>query len=199
MSTTPTPQRVVPAPTPLSPDQIAEIELGRRHARSIRRAATIASISGWTLAVFALFSLPMGLFGDWPSLMIGIVLAGVAFNELKGADRLRAFDTKAPKRLALGQLFLGIAIAAYAAWKWYEQSRSSPLDAYGGSTGSAEVDAMLIDITDSVTPIVWGGVAFVGLFTCWLTAAYYASKSKTVRVFRERTPAWVIEVLAKAG
>ena len=58
---------------------------------------------------------------------------------------------------------------------------------------------MLVDITDSVTPIVWGSVAVVGLVTCWLTAAYYASKAKTVRVFRERTPAWVIEVLAKAG
>lgn len=199
MNATPPAPKAVPAPTPLSRDQIAEIELGRRHARNVRRAAAVASISGWTLAVFALSSLPMGFFGDWPALGIGLALAGVAFNELKGADQLRQFDVRAPKRLAYGQLFLGIAIAGYAAWKWYAQSRRSPLAAYGGSTGSAEVDAMLVDITDSVTPIIWGSVAFLGLLTCWLTAAYYASKSKTVRVFRERTPPWVIEVLAKAG
>ena len=41
--------------------------------------------------------------------------------------------------------------------------------------------------------------AIVGVVTCWLTTAYYASKARTVRVFRERTPPWVIEVLAKAG
>ncbi len=199
MNTTPPTPRSVPAPTPLSQDQIAEIELGRRHARSVRRAATVASISGWSLAVFALATLASGVFGNWPDLAVGIALVGVAFNELKGADQLRTFDPRVPRRLALGQVLLGIVVAAYAAWNWYAQSRRSPLDAYGGSTGSAEVDAMLVDITDSVTPIVWGSVAVVGLVTCWLTAAYYASKAKTVRVFRERTPAWVIEVLAKAG
>lgn len=199
MSSTPHTPRAVPAPTPLSPDQIAEIELGRRHARRIRRAAVVASMSGWTLAVFALATLASGVFGNWPDLAVGIVLAAVAFNELKGADQLRAFDQSAPRRLALGQLILGVAIAAYAAWKWYEQSRRSPLAAYGGSTGSAEVDAMLIDITDSITPIIWGSVAIVGIITCWLTAAYYASKTQAVRIFRERAPAWVIEILAKAG
>jgi hypothetical protein len=197
-STPPTPP-VVPAPAPLSHDQISEIELGRRHARRIRRAATVASISGWSLAFFALVTLAGGVFGNWPDLAIGVALAAVAFNELKGAEHLRAFDPGAPKRLALGQVFLGVAVVAYAGWNWYVQSRRSPLAAYGGSTGSAEVDAMLVDITDSITPIVWGSVAVVGLLTCWLTAAYYASKSKTIRVFRERTPPWVIEVLAKAG
>lgn len=195
MSTTPHTPRAVPAPTPLSPDQIAEIELGRRHARRIRRAAMVASMSGWTLAVFALFSLPMGLFGDWPSLGIGAALAGVAFNELKGADRLRQFDVRAPKRLARGQLFLGIAIAGYAAWNWYAQIHNRSQSSFGDS----DVDAMFNNYVETITPIVWGSIAIVGLLTCWLTAAYYASKSKTVRIFRERTPPWVIEVLAKAG
>ncbi len=197
MSNTPPTPPVAPAP--LSHDQIAEIELGRRHARRVRRAATVASISGWSLAVFALATLASGVFGNWPDLAVGIALAAVAFNELKGADQLRAFDQRVPRRLALGQLILGVAIAGYAGWKWYEQSRSSPLAPYGGTTGSAEVDAMLIDITDSISPIIWGSVAVVGLLTCLLTAAYYASKAKTVRIFRERTPAWVVEVLAKAG
>ena len=183
------------SPAPLSHDQLAEIELGRRQARTIRLTATVASISGWSLALFALATLASGVFGNWPDLAVGIALAAVAFNELKGADQLRAFEPHVPKRLALGQLVLGVVIVAYAAWNWYAQIHNSSRS----SSGSAEVDALVSDYVEAFTPIVWGGVAIVGVVTCWLTAAYYASKARTVRVFRERTPPWVIEVLAKAG
>lgn len=184
---------------PLSAEQLDQLEAGRKRAKKVRRAAAVAVFSGWSLALFAMVSLAMGVFGDWGSLATGAVLAAAAFNELRGAEGLRRFEAQAAKRLGYGQLALGVLVVAYAGWSWYVQSQSSPLAKYGGTTGSAEVDAMLMDMTSAATPIVWGSVGVVGLVSCWLLAAYYFASMKALRGLRERTPEWVIEVLKKAG
>ncbi len=184
---------------PLSADQLDELEAGRGRARKIRRAAGVAALSGWSMATFSLISMATGLSGDWSSIAAGIVLAAAAFNELKGGERLKRFEPGAAKQLGYGQLALGVAIVAYAGWSWYKETGHGALAAYGGSTGSAEVDALVTSVSNSVTPIVWGSVGVIGLITCWLTASYYFSRGKLVRQLRERTPAWVVEVLRRAG
>lgn len=204
MSTTPPVSRAVPAPTPLSPDQIAEIERGRRRARKVRRAAGVAALSGWTLAGFSLMSLAFALAGDWVSVAAGVVLAAVAFNEFKGGERLKKFDEGGARQLARGQLVLGVAIALYAAWNAYAATRAPATSSV--STSSAEVNQMYRDIMGEFGPMVraasimvWAVVGGGGLLACWLTAWYYSSRRKVVRQLRERTPAWVVEVLRRAG
>lgn len=184
---------------PLSMDQLDELEAGRERARKVRRAAGVAALSGWSMAVFSLFSLAFGLSGDWSSIAAGIVLAAAAFNELKGGERLKKFEIGAAKQLGYGQTALGVAIVVYAAWSWYSETKRGPLAAYGGSTGSAEVDALVTNISSSATPIVWGSVGVIGLIVCWLTASYYFSRGRVVRQLHDRTPKWVVEVLKRAG
>lgn len=184
----------------MSEVHLSELHEARRRARRIRRAGAYAKFSGITMALFALVSLVMGLFGDWASLAIGVVLGAIAFNELKGAELLERFDVRAAVRLGYGQVVLGFVIVAYAAWSWYAQSKASPLAAYGGSTGSAEVDAMYLDIVKSVSPMLsmfWGAVAMVGLAVSLVTARYYFSRDKLVREMRTSTPAWILEVIGE--
>lgn len=188
-----------PSGGPLSMDQLDELEAGRKRARKVRRAAAVAALSGWSMALFSLVSLAIGLGGDWSSLAAGGLLAAAAFNELKGGERLKKFEAGAAKQLGYGQMALGVAIVAYAGWSWYKDTKRGPLAAYGGSTGSAEVDALMTNISSSVAPIVWGSVGVIGLIVCWLTASYYFSRGKLVRQLRERTPPWVVEVLKRAG
>jgi hypothetical protein len=54
----------------LTHEQLAAITLARRQGRKISRAATVATISGWTLAFFAFISVLMGLF----SLVLGVMI-----------------------------------------------------------------------------------------------------------------------------
>jgi hypothetical protein len=179
---------------PLSADQLDELEAGRQRARKVRRAAGVASFSGWSMALFSLISFAFGLSGDWASIAAGVVLAAAAFNELKGGERLKRFEIGAAKQLGYGQMVLGVVIVIYAAWSWYSQSTSKQ-----ASSGDAQVDAMMESWMGVLTPMVWGSVGAIGLIVCWLTASYYFSRAKVVRQLRERTPPWVVEVLQRAG
>lgn len=187
------------APAPLTPEQIRALADGRRHAAKVRRAALVAAVSGWSMAVFAGFTLIGVAFGSMTSLVVGIALAAIAWNELRGGAMLKRLDARGARRLGFNQLTLGVLIVAYAAWSLHRALATPALASIGGSTGDPDIDALVTDLASTVAYGLYGTIAAAGVIVPGLTAWYYFSRGRVVREMRRRTPQWVIETLRAAA
>ncbi len=180
----------------ISPEQLQAITIARHQGHKISRAAMVASISGWTMAVFGAISLLGGLFSV-RSLLLGLGLCVVAFVELRGARRLRALDLAAPRSLALNQLGLLVVVIAYAAWGMVTAMVGpGPYDeqlAAGGPLAEslAPIDNMTRIITVAFYAVVIGG----SVVAQGCTAAYYFSRHRHLTAYLKKTPKWVVETL----
>lgn len=181
---------------PITSDQRREIHAARRRARKVRRAATVAAISGWTLAVFAALTLLLGLF-DAASLLLGAALAAVAWSELRGAAGMRRFEPRAPRRLAINQIVLAAAIIAYAGWKLVAAvTGPNPYDEQLASAGG-EVRRMLEPIAELHTLIavaLYGSLIPLTVLFQGAMAWWHMSRAKHLRAYLDATPTWVIEL-----
>jgi len=186
--------------SPLSQTHVAMIRDAMSRSRKIRRAAAIATASGWTLVVFAIPAILFGLF-DIASAVLGAVLLLVAWGEFKGAGAVRKLDTKAPKRLAMNQAFLGLAFTLYGGWGIHH-----------GLTGPSPVDEAIAtnpEVAEMIGPMaeMWtmGVVGFYALFivlsigATGATALYYASRRRHIKGHLTATPEWVIDVQRAAA
>jgi hypothetical protein len=184
---------------PLSPEHLTAIADARIRGRKIRRAASVAALSGWTMAIFAVITLVGGLFGDWVSLLLGAALGVVTFNELRGAAQLRRFEPAGARLLGYNQLGLAALLVLYAGYMLVYTLYHPLLESAGQSTGDAQMDAMLGDFSRTAGLVLYGGVALFGLIGPGLTALYYFTRAKLVRTMVAQTPPWVIEALRAAG
>lgn len=183
---------------PLGPQHLAEIADARVRAAKIRRAASVATLSGWTLGFFAGCTALGVVFGDISSGVIALCLGIVAAIELRGASQIKAMNVNAPRMLAYNQLALAAVIVAYAGWSLWNATHTSPL-ASVGSTGDPDMDDMINGLNRTVSYGVYGLIALAGLLGPGLTALYYASRTKLIRAFLSSTPPWVVETLRAAG
>ena len=151
------------------------------------------------MGVFGAITLVGGVLGDVVSLVLGIGLCAAAWNELRGGTRLRRFDPSGARILGWNQIGVGVLIVAYAAWSLRMNLGSPALASVGGTTGDADMDAMVTDIAMMVTWGLYGGLIVVGIVVPGLTALYYFSRETIVRAFVERTPGWVVDTLRAAG
>jgi len=184
-----------PEPSPLSSDHFVVLKDARVRGRKVFRAASVASFSGWTTGLFAALTILFGL-TDPASLILGIGMGAVAFNEFRGAAMLRRFDLKGPTHLAIGQLALGVLIFGYAAWRLAD----TVLSRSAAGSGDPQVDAMLADmnvdgVVRAISAAIYAGVAVVGLAVPGLTAVYYRSRARHVREFLAQTPDWAVRAL----
>lgn len=185
-----------PQSAALTPEQLQVIAQARQQGRKVNRAAGVATFSGWTMAVFAFITLLTGLFSI-VSLLLGVGLGVVAYVELRGARRLRAFDDTAPFHLGYNQLFLGALICLYCIYGiWKAVAGPSPYDSYLAAGGST---AEMIEPIDNLNRAIMA--AFYGLLLCGSAAAqgfgalYYFTRRRHVRDFVTKTPEWVIDML----
>jgi hypothetical protein len=169
-------------------------------SRKVRRSASIAHASGWTLLLFAIPALGFGVF-SLTSAILGLLLAIVGVFELKGARGLRQLDARAPKRLVMNQVLLGVVLAGYGAWGIYTTlTQSNPLNM--PLMTSAEVDRMIASMQAMWT---FGMVGFYGVFigvsllATGATAAYYNSCKRHLRGHLTTTPQWVVDVQRAAA
>ncbi|MEK6703631.1 MAG: hypothetical protein AABZ53_15330 [Planctomycetota bacterium] len=162
------------------------------------RAATVAAFNAWTLAIFAAVTLLGVVLGDMTSLVVAAALGIFAHVEFRGAALFRRFDPSAARLVGYNQLALGAAIVAYAAWQLYQSQHSSAL-AEASQTGDPATDAMLSNLTSTITIGLYGTVAAVGIIAPGLNAWYYFSRDKVVRRMVDRTPVWVIDALRAAA
>jgi hypothetical protein len=240
-----------PDANPLSPDQLQALASARRRARKLSRTAGVARFSGWTMAIFAALTVAGSLCGDVGALLVGIGLGVIAYHELRGAQLLRQFDQRGPRRLGYNQLALAGLLVAYAliclvlalrdpvnTLAGQALGRSTGLTSTGKPAGASDERAaqpaaggqrtsaqerrltdddlgqdisglgdlqlggLLGDIGDLVrtlTLLVYGAVAAVGLLVPGLTAWYYFSRARLLREFLGQTPAWIVEVLRAGG
>ncbi len=184
---------------PLSAADVSALVAARRGAKKLRRAATVAALSGWSMACFAGLTLLGLLFGDVSVIAPAVVLSLLAYNELRGASMLRRFDARGPGVLGRNQLTLALVIIGYAAWSLATAQPSSALASVGGSTGDAGLDASIKGIE---TMVFWAlnlGVAALGAIVPPLTAWYYYSRARLIREFLDETPSWITDTLAVAA
>jgi hypothetical protein len=187
------------APGPLSPEHLQVLAEARVRVRKVRRAAGVAAMSGWTMALFAGITLLGVLFGSMVSFILGMGLSIIAYNELRGAAMLRRLEPRAARRLGYNQICLGALIVLYSAWSLVSAMRSDPLAAMGGSSGDAGVDELVGDLSSMVAYGLYGGMAVVGFVVPGLTAWYYFTRGNLVRKAVAQTPAWAIETLRAAS
>ncbi len=180
----------------ISPEQLHAITTAREQGRRISRAATVASVSGWTMAVFGAISLLGGLFSV-PSLLLGLGLCVVAFVELRGAKRLRALDLAAPRSLALNQLGLLAVVIAYAAWGMVTAMVGpGPYDEQLAAGGPiADSLAPLDNMTRVITVAFYAAVIGGSVVAQGCAAAYYYSRRRYMIAYLKKTPEWVVETL----
>jgi hypothetical protein len=182
---------------PLSLAQVGQIEEARRRGRKVRRAAWVAALSAWTIAVFAALSVAWGLLArDWWSLKLGAGMGCVAYFEFRGGRQLRRYEPRGALTLAYNQLVFGGMLVAYGLWQLVGVLRAGKSG--GMSTGDPALDATVQELNYLVGSLLYGGVALLGVLGPGLTAVYYISRGRVVKRFLAETPAWVVEVL-RAG
>jgi hypothetical protein len=82
------------------------------------------------------------------------------------------------------------------------RSTSDDFDRDSNGPDDLQVSGLVGDIGDllrTLTLMVYGAVAAVGLLVPSLTALYYFSRAKLLRVFLEETQNWIVEVLRAGG
>jgi len=176
------------------PQHLEQIAAARLRGTRIRRAAMMASISGWSMAIFGGITLLSGLF-DPAALLLGAGLSLAACLELRGARELRRLDVTAPKRLARNQILLGSMIVGYAAFQLYRALTGPGL--ISSQSSDPQVGQMLgsfDDVARSITMIFYGAIMLVGIVVPALTAFYYASRRKYVEDFVEKAAPWIVEL-----
>ncbi len=180
----------------ISPEQFQAITTARHRGRKISRAAMVASISGWSMALFAGISLLGGLF-SLQSFLLGLGLGAVAFVELRGARGLRALDLAAPRALALNQVGLVVVVIAYAGWSIVTALFGpGPYDAQLAAGGDiAELLAPIDQLTRSITVALYVAVIGISVVAQGCAAAYYYSRRRHMTAYLQGTPKWVVETL----
>ena len=185
----PSPAQIGPLPQHL--EQIAEARL---RGKKIRRAVTIATLSGWSLAIFAGITLLTGLF-DPPTLMLGAGLGLAACIEVRGARDLRRLQVRAPKRLASNQVFLGASVAAYAGYNlWRAMFGPSPLSAGANDPQVSEMLGSFDNLARGISALIYGAIMLVGVLVPGCTALYYASRRRHIEQFIAQSPPWIVEL-----
>lgn len=202
MSAQPIPFPNPPAPTadasvsPLSPQSVAHLDVARKAHRPIARAVRVASISAWSLAVFAVLNAPFAPFSGRAA-FAAIALGIVAFFEFRGRNALARFDPAGPRILTRNQLALTALLLIYCAWSaalaWYGPSPYAETAAQ-----SPEVADLLAPYEDLIRQIMVGAyaiVALVGVAFQALIIRYYHTRTGKLQTFLEQTPTWAFTLL----
>ena len=182
-----------PPPPQLTEAHLQQLAAARRAAKKLRRAAGVANFDGWTLAFFAGLTLLFGITSvdGWIS---GLVLAAMAFIELRGAARLRVLDPMAPRMLGLNQAALAGLIILYALWQIYQQSTGKSELAAAAAATDPQVAEMVGPMVQQVTLVLYGGLIAVAICAQGGLALYYFTRARTLRLYREQTPQWILQM-----
>lgn len=190
----------VQQPPAFTPEQMKQLAEARRVGAKVRRAMRVATLSGWTISIFAGLTILFSLF-DPAGLVLGLGMGVVGWMELQGAARLRRLDPTAAGALAYNQLILGVLLLGYAAWGLYHALGAPMMAMDPALAASPEVAAMMRPyegLARLISLVVYVTLAVVAVFGQGGAAWYYASRGKYIREYVQHTPAWIIQ-LQRAG
>jgi hypothetical protein len=185
---------------PLNAEHFAALEAARQRIKPLRRAAGMATFNTWTIGLFAVPAVLLGVFE--PGVLItGLALCVVAWNEHRGGKKLRILDESAPRLLGWNQLALLAVIIAYGSWRLastifgaghYDQQ----LAAHPELAPTLEP---LGDMIQFVTVLVYTLVIAFSVIFQGLNSWYYFSRARKLREYLTQTPGWVVQMLRAAA
>jgi hypothetical protein len=167
--------------------------------RKVKRAVLTAQIDGWSVGVFGGLTALFGL-TDLPSFALGVIMLGVAFFELRTADRLRRLDLAATKTLALNQLVLGGSLMTYAIIRLFTVTHgpSEFAEAIAQEPALAQMLGPISDVAQQVLIAVYICLIAVAVFAQGGMALYYFTRGRHVHDYLATTPGW-IQDMQRAG
>lgn len=189
----------------VDPDRDEQLRAGAARLRPLRRCSRVALWSSLTLiafggmsTVFALATLDVG------GLAVGGAVLGVGVAEAVFRGQLERGDVRAPRRLALNQVALILAVAAYC----LVRLTASP-DEVGALVFSPETAAALADaegplatmghdletMATGLVRIVYGVMLAVIVLAQGSLALYYATRRRALVAYVDETPEWARGVL----
>lgn len=187
------------ARAPLTPSELGRLNQAGIQQKKILRTAQIAFFNGTCMAIFAAISLISGIF-DTMSLAMGLVLAGLAWNEFRGRKLLRNMDLAAPRVLGWNQLaFMGLLIC-YSAWHIY-------FGLTGPSAYQAEIAAYpqldsMVGITrleKTITVSIYSALIAAAIICQGGCAWYYFNRTKHLHAYVSDTDPWIIDIHRTTG
>jgi len=191
-----------PAPAPpaqLSAEHLQQLQTAKNAIKKIHRAARTAGIDGWTLAIFAVFSLLFG-FDSFLGILTAMALGTIAYFELQGAAQLRRLQIAAIRMLVINQIALGLLICVYGlgclhaemtgpgVYQSLVSADPDSASALGQFEGPAHQIAMLFYVL-----LIVSGIAGPGAL-----ALYYRSREKYLQIYLTQTPQWIL-TMQQAG
>ena len=175
---------------PLSAEERETLRIANERLNGrILGAAKVATVNGWTLAIFGGLSVMTGVFG-LTGPVVGAGLLAFAWNEFRGRRLLRKIDLVGPRILAWNQIALAGGVLAYCAWSSYRAwaDRGDEL---------AQLEAVLGVSADEVARLAVLVYAIVFVLTAVLlgfTARYHFVRGQRLEQYLGETPGWVVDI-----
>lgn len=182
------------APPPLTPEQQKALQRAGERAGAFAGAARVAAFNGWSIGFFAAVTVLFGIF-NLTALVLGVAMAVVARNELKGRARTLASDPAGPDLLWRNQIGFMALIIAYCLWSMYQMtSRPDPQMAELTELLGGDLD----ELVRSLTLTVYGAVIAATVLFQGLNARYYFRRVALIEEYLSDTPDWVLELQESA-
>jgi hypothetical protein len=186
----------------LSPQHLAELQAAAVAGRKVRRAARVAAFDGWTIGAFGAITFLVGL-SDVSSMIIGVVMIGIAAVEIRGGNRLRRLDADAARLLGWNQVALAVLLLGYAGWRLLalRHGDGGVSEALGADANDPQVRELLAPyagLTRMILTWVYVAVAAIAVAGPGSMALYYFSRVRHVRAYLAQTPEW-ITTMQRAG
>ena len=189
-----------PAVTPASPQHLEQIAAARKRGKKIKRCASTANFSAWTIAIFGAITLITSI----PSLfgmMLGAGMCVLSHFEFKGARDMRRLDPGAPKRLARNQMVMCALLLVYAVGSlWSKVTGPSEFDKEMGNDPAVRqmLGSSVGDLEKTGNIVIYSLVGVAAIVGCGGTAMYYNSRTKYIEAYLRETPPWITQ-LEQAG
>jgi hypothetical protein len=200
MSETPGVNLASPAVTAPSPQHLEQINAARIRGKKIKRCASTAMFSAWTIAIFGALTLVTSI-GSFYGMMLGAGMCVLSHFEFRGAKEIRKLDPTAPRRLARNQMIMCVLLLAYSVGSLHS-ALTGPSDIDQQLGNDPEVRQMLGssigDMEKTGAVLLYSLVGVAALLGCGGTALYYNSRKKFIEAYVRETPSWIVQ-LERAG
>ncbi|MEM1027179.1 MAG: hypothetical protein AAGJ38_03765 [Planctomycetota bacterium] len=187
-------------PPALTAEHYAQLAAAQIAYGPIRRALRVVAFSAWTLALFAVLSLPFAFFSA-KGAYAAACLIGTAVFEFRGRAALRRLDTRGVTILTRNQIVLTGLMSVYCLWSmataWFGPDRYAQAVERYPELG--ELLAPYSDLFRQLTVAVYAIVLVVGWLVQALVIRYYATRRRHVEQYLAQTPEWILSWNAKRG
>ena len=177
-------------PGPLSPEQMDQVATARVALRTMLRPARVARINAWTIAIFAGLTIAWGLVLGG-GLVVGAALAGVAWNEFRGARMLRALDAEGGRVLGWNQLILAGVVVAYCVATILRSAAAADPSLLELETLAGLAPGTVAELTTALYVAVAVLVAIVQV----VLARWHFGAARRIDAFRSATPPWILDLV----